>query len=373
MRKIKICFFCGYFPILSGGSEYQTYLLSKYLDKNEFDIFFLSWDLNRDGLQFIDNTKIYFFKPHGFLSKYDYEYISSYSYFKNIFDKEKPDFVFQMMSNAATGLLFFLSRKYGFKFIWVCASDSDFWKFKYVSIGSLLRIPEYLLKRYGMQNADLALTQTQYQKKMYEHIFKRPAHILPNLHYIPTGFLSKNTNTIIVLWLANFKRLKQPEIFIDLAIHLKHLKSVKFIMIGRPANNLWQRNIENRLKMMSNIDYIGGVTQEVANEYLANSHILVNTSLYEGFSNTFIQAWLRKVPVVSLNSDPDKLLSEKGLGFCSFSFENLVNDVKRLICDKNLREEIGDKAFQYASINHSVSKIGSQFVEIIKKNYINQN
>ena len=116
MIKIKIGFFCGFFPVISGGAEYQTYMLAKCLDRERFDTFFISLDTVREGFQIIEDIKVYFFRNHGPLGIFDDGHISNFYYIKSILQEEKPDVVFQMMANSATGILQYLSSKLGFKF-----------------------------------------------------------------------------------------------------------------------------------------------------------------------------------------------------------------------------------------------------------------
>ena len=53
------------------------------------------------------------------------------------------------------------------------------------------------------------------------------------------------------------------------------------------------------------------------NDYLCNkTKLLINVSVSEGISNTFIQAWMRGVPVVSLNSNPDHWFDKYEIGKC---------------------------------------------------------
>ena len=107
----------------------------------------------------------------------------------------------------------------------------------------------------------------------------------------------------------------------------------------------------------SNITYMGSVSQDRVNSLLAEAHLLVNTSDFEGFPNTFVQAWMRSVPGVSLNVDPDKLLSENGLGCVCGSEAKLLDESRRLISDTRLREELGSKCRDYAFKNHSYTNM----------------
>ena len=57
---------------------------------------------------------------------------------------------------------------------------------------------------------------------------------------------------------------------------------------------------------------------------------------------------MRKVPVVSLNVNPDNVIDDKGIGFFSKTYEQLVKHITILINDTKLRNEMGERARMYA-------------------------
>jgi glycosyltransferase involved in cell wall biosynthesis len=90
------------------------------------------------------------------------------------------------------------------------------------------------------------------------------------------------------------------------------------------------------------------------NELLARAHVLVNTSVTEGYPNTFIQAWQREVPVVSLTVDPDGVLDRQGVGILASSEQRLEEALRLLLTDSVLRDEYGARGRDFAARRHSI-------------------
>ena len=132
------------------------------------------------------------------------------------------------------------------------------------------------------------------------------------------------------------------------------IKGVKFIMIGCALNKPWYREMLKKMSALENLEYLGERSLKEVNEVLARAHIFVNTSTYEGFPNTFIQAWMRKVPVVSLNVNPDNIIDRNRIGFFSKTYNQMVKDVARLIQDSKLRHDMGERAQTFAFDNFSM-------------------
>ena len=184
------------------------------------------------------------------------------------------------------------------------------------------------------------IAQTEHQGDLLQQYYgRRPSAIIPNFHPFPQEVFEKGKE-IRVVWIANMKPLKQPEVFVRMARDLLGMRGVKFIMIGRAYNTKWDREMLKEMSALENLEYLGERSLDEVNEVLAKAHIFVNTSTYEGFPNTFIQAWMRKVPVVSLNVNPDNVIDHKGIGFFSKTYEQLVKHITILINDTKLRNEM---------------------------------
>lgn len=278
----------------------------------------------------------------------------TYPYAINFFlalKEMKPDIIYQRAGFSATGVVAYYAMHNKCKFIFHIAGDRDI-----ESIGLPWthphKIPEIMLMKFGIRKADKIIAQTQFQVKQLKKNHNRNAIVIPNGHPMPEDCI-KPQDKISVLWIANWKMVKQPEIFIDLVKQLKKKHSVRFIMIGRTDSykDLVAKAVEN------NVEVMGEIPHDQVNLWLSHAHVLVNTSQQEGFSNTFIQAWMRGVPVVSFQVDPDDILKNKKIGFCSGSFDQLVTDTRRMLEDTELRKCMGMRAKRYAIENHSLNNI----------------
>ena len=124
-------------------------------------------------------------------------------------------------------------------------------------------------------------------------------------------------------------------------------------------------------RKLANLRWHGFVPYHKVNEYFRRAALFVNTSSIEGFPNTFIQAWAHYTPVVSLSVDPDKIIRNENLGFCSGTFKQLVSDVTTLLENEDLRRTMGENARRYVEREHDVRKIVEKYIDIFEK--LNEN
>jgi glycosyltransferase involved in cell wall biosynthesis len=277
-----------------------------------------------------------------------------YPYAKSVYRELlsiKPDIIYQRAGLSLTGISAYFARRNRCKFVFHIAHDNDVKRSSYSWQRPWL-IPEQIFLHYGIRHTDAIIAQTQFQAELLKSNYGRNAIVIPNGHAVPED-IHKPSIPISVLWIANWKPIKQPEIFVQMVQALGPVKNIRFIMLGRTAG--YERLVGQALQ--AGIDVRGEIPNEEVNCLLTKSHVLVNTSKEEGFSNTFIQAWMRRVPVISLTVDPDNILRDKKLGLCAGEFKGLVRGLKDLLENKELRESMGANARKYAIANHSLSNM----------------
>lgn len=338
-----------------GGSQFQAQGLINVLAKSgEYDVYYLARRIRKGYMS--DSHKIVQICHPGFLQKLAtfFEAPQLLRQLRLI----KPDIIYQRVGCAYTGVAAYYAKKHGIKLLWHVASTSDCTAERFSAFGLLRHPHKYIDKKfleYGVHHASKIVTQTNDQSDLLNaHYARATDHIIRNFLEVPP-VPTKPSQPITVLWIGNFKRLKQPQHFVELARRLSSLKRAQFVMIGAPSSEEgWQAELSETIKGIPALEHVGSLSQDEVSDRLASAHLLVNTSEYEGFSNTFIQAWMQGVPVVSLNVNPDGIFERYGIGKLAGSIDNLCRDVQGLIDDDEIREQMGAHAREYAIDNHSM-------------------
>ena len=352
----KVCIILPeHFSSNMGGAEYQAQLLLEGLcATGKYEIYYLC---NRADINYQPtNYTLKTIKKSNSLSV-----LGSLAFVRNLYvelKKIRPAVVYQNVGGIQTGVAAYYSKKHGAKFIWHIASDDDVetqWKSNVTR--NIRLFPDRLFLNYAIRESPVIAAQTKFQADLLRKKFGIYCNsFIPIGHPFPDNKYHKNEK-VTILWIANMKPLKRPEVFVRLAERFSDNNNVCFKMIGRPGWGNWFKIIQSEINNLKNIEYLGERPQDEVNAYLSRSHILVNTSRYEGFSNTFVQAWMREIPVVSLSVDPDDILVRENIGFNSGTFSNLTKNIRTLIMDTDLREQMGKRAAFYARENHSVDNM----------------
>ncbi len=272
-----------------------------------------------------------------------------------------PDVIYQRVACGYTGIAAYYARRHGARLVWHVAHDTDVTP--QGSLDGRNPVRRFLEKRsveYAIARADCIVAQTEHQARLLERHYRRAADaIIPNFHPQPQEPIDKS-GPLRVVWVASLKPFKHPEIFVRLAAALQDRADTRFVMIGPQARGsgvqAWSEALLQSIRATPNLDYLGPQSQAEVNRVLGRAHVFVNTSRYEGFPNTFIQAWMRDAVVVSLSVDPDELLSRRSLGiYCDGSEQRLQEQVRALLANPALRTQLAQRARSYANASHSLA------------------
>jgi glycosyltransferase involved in cell wall biosynthesis len=357
-KKRKLCILVGaHWAARIGGAQYQIKCLLDELGRtDDFDITYLTRRTNPlyqpVGYKIIRLSEGKGIKRHGF-------FFDTSRLMKSLREIQ-PDVIYQRTLSAYTGIAAYYAKKNNSSLVWHIAHDHDVSPpISKMEKSMLIKLIDRKIGEYGIRNSNFIIAQTEKQKKLLEQNYERRATaIISNFHPLPSELIEKRL-PIKIVWVANFKPMKRPELFVRLAKDLSNIEKIDFIMIGRAGSRDRYRNMCNQIDKMKNLKYLGECSIDEVNRILAQAHIFVNTSVAEGFPNTFIQAWMRKVPVVSLDVSTDSILQSNQIGLSSRSYEEMRNNVLKLIRDPDLRATLGERAQEYAYKNHSMENAKS--------------
>ncbi len=206
---------------------------------------------------------------------------------------------------------------------------------------------------YGLRNVDRIFVQNAEQAQLCWETVRRVAALVPNC-YSPSEPISSR-NAEYVLWVSTIRALKRPHLFLDLAESLPRLR---FRMIGGPSpgEDALFEAIKKRSARIGNLEFVGFVPYAKVETHFDGASLLVNTSESEGFPNTFLQAWARRVPTVSF-VDSGAIHDGVSVGVIVSDMKAMVAEIARLATTEAIRSAIGDAAFEYYTKTHQPGSV----------------
>ena len=348
--KKKICFVAlRAYPLLAkknldygGGPEVLQTTLGRALLRNGFDVSFVLY-ADSAGVENIDGITVIKVNPK------KSKLIRSFLIWKAM-HSAKADIYYHHSGAAPIVALFCKFHKTKL----ICHIGSD---------GCVLKGTKgYNIWWFDIKLASLIIVQSSFQKAKLKENFNRESIIIRNI--FPITFARKPIKAVprFALWAGAMAQVKQPWLFLKLA---RKLPQLHFRMMGGEGDSGLFEFIKKESAKIPNLIVMGYVPFNDTNQYFERAAVLVNTSKFEGYSNAFIQSWMNYTPVISLNSDPDEIICTKKLGFHSRSFEKIANDIKLLLEDDSLREEMGQNARKFVEIEHNFSKTIDKYCTLL--------
>jgi glycosyltransferase involved in cell wall biosynthesis len=357
---VKICFIAHFaFGALVGGRnghfggvERQTSLMSRWFAGQGYKVSFLTWDEGPDterevgGVQIIKMCRrdaglpgFRFFSPR-------------WASLNRAMRRADADLYYQNCGEYVTGQAAWWCRRHKRKFIYSVASDPECDP----KLPEMNTFRERLLYRQGIRRADRIIVQSHRQKQMLQSGFGLDAVVLPMPCPGPAPGSHLRASPPVdgrgrVLWVGRFSRTKRLEMLLKTAAALPQ---IQFDVAGGPdREDDYSASLRSTAKGLRNISLLGQIPREKMKELYLQASLLCCTSIYEGFPNTFLEAWSYGLPIVS-TVDPDDLLFKRNLGLVAADSREMTSGISHLLGERDRWREISNSASRYYLTHHAV-------------------
>jgi glycosyltransferase involved in cell wall biosynthesis len=286
----------------SGGAELQVALLARELAARGEEVVIAGGDVGQSDRVIIDGVMTR--KAGKFHTGRFLEMMGAIPCVVNVLREERPEWVVVMGWTAWLFILWALRPFLGYKLDFICALDSEIngeYRRENPIFGALF---EFAVRRCDARHS---ITRDQAE------VFTRRGMDCTFYRYllVPRGAPKTADKSMDLLWVSRCHPIKRPHLFLDLAEALPEARCR--MICPCEDRGLWD-SVAARARTIPNLEFIEKVPYHEVQEHYDAARIFVNTSTFEGFPNSFIQAGLGKTALLSLCVDPDGMFGQFGSG-----------------------------------------------------------
>jgi len=274
--------------------------------------------------------------------------------------KADADVYYHSCAGMITGLVAQFCRANDRKFVFRIAHDTDC-----IPGEQLINLwRDRKIYEYGLKNADLIAAQGVNQQVLLRDNYALDSEVINMTVELPPEGPEARIGRDI-LWINNLRQFKRPDLAIEVA---RKLPDFSMAMIGGKVvgfESLYEQAASDA-ESVPNLDFRGAVSYHDIGDCFSSSRVFLNTSDSEGFPNSFLQAWVRGLPVISF-FDPDGLIQKKGLGLVPSCLDDMCSGLQRLLQNPADIEEISARARRFAIENYSPTAVANIYNDHLQR------
>lgn len=337
VRPVHVCFVAPTtWPVISGdtsirvvgGAEVQQSMIAPALARRGHRVSMICLDYGQaDGTVIEGVTIRTLHKPDAGLPGLRFVHPRFTSLWRAL-RRVDADVYYQRTAAVHTAYMAAFCRLHGRKSIYAGASDVDFLPGQ----EDIRFTRDKKMFAWGVRRVDRIVTQNDVQQKQLFDNYGIEGAVIASCYVAPAG--ACNDPRGYVLWAASIRPSKRAELVLEIA---RRMPRQRFVVIGGPDPDRKSREYFGRLgevaRGLPNVEMKGFVPFTEAEQWFNGARVVLNTSLYEGFPNTFLQAWSRAIPTVafidtgSRGADGEPVYDAvEDVGEASWRLERLMRD-----------------------------------------------
>ena len=371
-RKPSICFVApGAYAVLSGradlhrtgGAEVQQGHVARELARRGYAVSFVTLDhgqpdaIEHDGIRVFkmcaetDGLPVLRFVHPRWTSLW------------SAMSRADADIYYQRTYGVETGQVAMWCRRHRRRMIAAIANDRDCDR----RLEGQANLRERWLYFHGLKRADLVIAQTNEQRRLLAENLGIQATVVRSCTEAPeaTGRSSTAEQRLSdkrVLWIARFSPQKRLDRLLELA---ERCPQLQFDVIGDGGrSNSEISAAKEQSSSLENVTMHGFLPRSEVVRFYNHAALLVCTSDFEGFPNTFLEAWARGVPTAS-TVDPDAVIASAGLGGVADSLAELQVLVEGLMGSIKRWQDCSERALGFFQLNHTIGAAGDAYERLL--------
>lgn len=344
-----------------GGVERQTSLTARWFADRGYPVSLVTWDqgqadeVNIDGVRVIKMCRredgvrgMRFLHPR-------------WTSLNRALRRADADVYYQNCAEYVTGQVAMWCRRRGRGFVYSVANDPDVDS----RLPDMRKVRERVLYRYGLRRADRIIVQTQSQREALHKGFGLDSVVIPmpcpdasGREYQPPT--PQVLNQARVLWIARICEQKRPDRLLDLA---ERCPELQFDLVGPAGGDDYSRRVLERARLVDNVTVHGSIPRAQVGDLYQRASCMCATSDFEGFPNTFLEAWSCGLPLVS-TFDPDGLIAGRDLGVTADDVTSLAAGLRGLLTSPDRWRRASENGRRYYLENHTVDAVLPRFEQV---------